>query len=252
MPQERLQKIIANRGFASRRAVEKMIADGRVKVNGQVITEMGFKCDLNALIEIDNKEIIGDKSKYYFLFNKPRLVLTTMQDPKGRETVADFFTDVPARVYPVGRLDYDVSGLLIMTNDGEFANFVMHPRYEFFKTYQALCRGKVTKYQVKELINGVIIDEDYHAKAISANLLNYNDEKNISIIELTIAEGRKHHVKKMLAAVDIDLAKLQRTKIEFLEIGDLQIGEYRPLTPHEVKQFYGIYNSTKRKEDNLL
>ncbi|ATZ18851.1 ribosomal large subunit pseudouridine synthase B [Williamsoniiplasma somnilux] len=246
---ERLQKIIANRGAVSRRAAEKLMLEGKVSVDGQIITELGYKCDINSLIEISGKEIIPETQKYYFLFNKPRLVLTTMKDPKGRETVSDFFKDISARVYPVGRLDYDVSGLLLMTNDGDFANFVMHPRYEFIKTYQALCRGNVTKKQVSQLMKGVLIDDDYQTKAIDAKLLNYNKEKNISIVELTIAEGRKHHVKKMLAAAEIDLAKLQRIKIEFLEIGDLQVGEYRSLTPHEIKQFYGIYNSTKRKGD---
>ncbi|WP_036228452.1 pseudouridine synthase [Mesoplasma photuris] len=246
---ERLQKIIANRGAVSRRAAEKLIEQGRVSVDGQVVTEMGFKTSTDALILIDGKEVIADDRKYYFLFNKPRLVLTTMDDPKGRKTVAEFFTDVPARVYPVGRLDYDVSGLLLMTNDGDLANFIMHPRYEFFKTYQAMCRGIVDKRQVKKLINGVTIDEDYFTKAIDAKLCNVNNEKNISIVELTIAEGKNHHVKKMLAAADIDLVKLKRTKIEFLDDDNLEVGEYRELKPHEVKQFYGIYNQNKRKGD---
>ncbi|WP_036268837.1 pseudouridine synthase [Mesoplasma seiffertii] len=246
---ERLQKIIANRGAVSRRAAERLIEQGRVKVNGQVITEMGYKAPIDAVIEINGQEIVTDNQKYYFLFNKPRLVLTTMDDPKGRRTVAEYFEDIPARVYPVGRLDYDVSGLLIMTNDGEFANFVMHPRYEFFKTYQAMCHGSVSKHQINKLLKGVTIDDDYFTKAIEAKMANYNKEKNISIVELTIAEGRKHHVKKMLAAAEIDLAKLMRTKIEFLEIDDLQVGEFRELKAHEVKQFYGIYNATKRKED---
>ncbi|WP_026389688.1 pseudouridine synthase [[Acholeplasma] multilocale] len=249
MAVERLQKIIANRGAVSRRAAERLIEQGKVMVNGEVVTEMGFKCSTDAEITINGHEVVSDNEKYYFLFNKPRLVLTTMDDPKGRRTVAEFFEEIPARVYPVGRLDYDVAGLLLMTNDGDFANFVMHPRYEFFKTYQAMCRGHVSKKQVSQLIKGVTIDDDYFTKAIDAKMVNYNKEKNISIVEMTIAEGRKHHVKKMLAAAEIDLAKLKRTKIEFLEEGNLEVGEFRELKAHEVKQFYGIYNATRRKGD---
>lgn len=250
MPQqERLQKIIANRGAVSRRRAETLIELGRVKVNGEVITEKGFKTDIDAFIQIDNREVVKQSDKYYYLFNKPRFVLTTMYDPQGRKTVADYFKDVPARVYPVGRLDYDVSGLLLMTNDGEFANFVMHPRYEFLKTYQALCHGNVPASTVKRLQKGVTIDEDYKTQAISAKLINYNPETNQSIVELTIAEGKKHHVKKMLEAAEIDLAKLKRTKVEFLDDKDLELGRYRTLTPHEVKQFYGIYKANRRKDD---
>lgn len=246
---ERLQKIISARGVTSRRNAEKLILDGKVKVDGQIITELGFKTSNDAEIIVNGKITETSNEKFYYLFHKPRLVLTTMYDPKGRKTVADYFKDAPTRVYPVGRLDYDVSGLIIMTNDGEFANFVMHPRYEFFKTYQALCDGVVTKQQVNQLAKGVTIEDNYFTKAITSELLNYNQEKNQSIVELTIAEGKTHHVKQMFGAIDAKLKKLKRTKIEFLEIKDLQLGEFRKLKAHEVKKFYGIYNSTKRKED---
>ncbi|AEM68758.1 pseudouridine synthase [Mycoplasma putrefaciens] len=250
MTKERLQKVIANRGYASRRAAEKLITSGRVKVDGIIITELGTKVDRNAKIEINNQEVISDSAnqKYYYLFYKPRLVLTTMYDPKKRKTVADYFQDLPHRVYPIGRLDYDVSGLLIMTNDGEMSHFIMHPRYEFFKTYQAMCAGIVSKKQIAELVNGVIIDDNYLTKAIDAKLLKYDQEKNFSIIELTITEGRKHHVKKMLQAANLNLIKLKRTRIEFLEIGDLKPGQYRELKPNEVKKLYGIYKSIRQKD----
>ncbi|PPE04651.1 ribosomal large subunit pseudouridine synthase B [Entomoplasma ellychniae] len=248
---ERLQKILSARGVTSRRNAEKLIIEGRVVVNGERITELGFKTTTDAEIMVDGKITETSNEKFYYLFYKPRLVLTTMYDPKQRKTVADYFKDVPTRVYPVGRLDYDVSGLIIMTNDGEFANFVMHPRYEFFKTYQGLCEGKISHKQVSELVSGVTIDNDYFTKAIDAKLVNYNVEKNQSIVEMTIAEGKKHHVKQMFDAINADLKKLKRTKIEFLEIDDLRIGEFRELKAHEVKKFYGIYNSTKRKEDKF-
>ncbi|WP_338985421.1 pseudouridine synthase [Spiroplasma endosymbiont of Diplazon laetatorius] len=246
--EERLQKIIASRGYCSRRRAEELIVQGRVKVNGQVIRELGSKFDSNVKIDINNKSLEEVKEKVYYLFNKPRLVLTTMHDPKDRKTVAEFFKNSKLRVYPVGRLDYDVSGALIMTNDGEFANFVMHPKYEFRKTYQALCNGKVHKYQIKQLVDGVTIDDDYKTKAIQARILKYDEEYDESVIELTIAEGRKHHVKKMLIAADIYLKKLKRTQIEFLTLDELPIGKYRELKAHEIKQFYGIYNSLKVKK----
>ncbi|QEH61601.1 23S rRNA pseudouridine2605 synthase [Spiroplasma chinense] len=243
---ERLQKIIANRGYCSRRQAEVLIAKGVVKVNGQVVRELGQSFDSDVEITIHNKPLNKVNDKVYFIFNKPRLVLTTMSDPKDRPTVADYFKGEKQRVYPVGRLDYDVSGALLMTNDGDFANFIMHPRYEFRKTYQALCKGKVTKQQIKNLMSGVVIDDDYKTKAIYANAIKYDPVYDESIMELTIAEGRKHHVKKMLIAADIYLKKLKRTQIEFLEIKDLEVGKYRELKPHEVKQFYGIYNSIKK------
>jgi len=245
--EERLQKIIANRGYTSRRNAETLITQGRVKVNGVKITELGAKFPLNVEILVDNKVVGQENNKLYYLFYKPRLVISTLYDPKDRKTVKDFFKKVPGRVYPVGRLDYDVSGLLIMTNDGEFANFVMHPRYEFKKTYQALVDGIISKKDVHQLVSGVIIDENYRTKALEAHLVNVDKEKNYSIVEMTIAEGKKHHVKKMFAAANLPLRRLMRTRIENLEIGNLKPGEYRELKPHEVKYFYGIYKANKAK-----
>ncbi|AKU80118.1 pseudouridine synthase [Spiroplasma turonicum] len=244
MNQERLQKIIASRGYCSRRKAEDLILKNLVKVNGKIINELGAKFEPNVEIYIDNKPVEPVSQKVYYLFNKPRLVLTTMADKDGRKTVADYFKNIKLRLFPVGRLDYDVSGAIIMTNDGEFANFVMHPRYEFQKTYQALCNGKVHKSQIEMLIKGVIIDENYKTRALDAKLLNYDKEYDESVIELTIAEGRKHHVKKMLIAADIYLKKLKRTRIEFLTLDDIEIGKYRELKVHEIKKFYGIYKST--------
>lgn len=243
MTQERLQKVIANRGFVSRRRAEKLITAGRVKVNGELITTLGVKINLDAKIEIDNQLVVANQEKYYFLFNKPRFVVTTMYDPKGRKIVADYFKDFKARIYPVGRLDYDVSGVLIMTNDGEFANFVMHPRYQFKKTYHALVEGKVKQKTLNQLLRGVIIDDNYKAKALAADLVNYKEDTNLSVVELTVAEGRKHHIKKMLEAAELNLVKLKRIQIEFLNDKGLKVGQYRALTPHEVRRFYGLYQA---------
>lgn len=246
-PGNRLQKIIASRGYCSRRKAEELISQGRVKVEGKIVKEMGkiFKDDVK--IEIDNKPLELVNEKVYYLFNKPRMVVTTMFDPKGRKTVADYFKNVPQRVFPVGRLDYDVSGALIFTNDGEFADYITHPRYGIRKTYQALCKGKISKYQIKNLINGVKIDDDYLTKALDAGIVKYNEEEDQTIIFLIITEGKKHHVKKMLIAADIYLIKLKRIAIEFLNCEALKPGEYRNLKPHEVKSFYGIFKQQKRK-----
>ena len=247
---ERVQKIIANRGYVSRRKAEKLISEHRVKVNGVIVQDLGTKVSIDAQIMIDNHVVEPSTQKYYFIFYKPRNVVSTMYDPKHRKTIADYFKAVPTRVYPVGRLDYDVSGLILVTNDGELANFVMHPRYEFIKTYQALVNGKTSKQAVNQLLKGVIIDEDnYFTKALTARIVNYSPEKNESIIELSLAEGRKHHVKKMLAAAEVDLKKLMRTKIENIELDQLKPGEYRVLTPHEVRSFYGTYKAVRRKAD---
>ncbi|ASP28584.1 23S rRNA pseudouridine2605 synthase [Spiroplasma corruscae] len=250
MIQDRLQKIIASRGYCSRRKAEELITNNQVKVNGKIVNELGSKFDTNVNITINDRPVSIISEKHYYLFNKPRLVLTTMVDKENRKTVADFFKNVKARVYPVGRLDYDVSGAIIMTNDGEFANFVMHPRYEFQKTYQALCKGKVHKDQVTQLVKGVIIDDNYKTKAIEARLCDYDKEYDESVVELTITEGRKHHVKKMLIAADIYLKKLKRTRIEFLTLDELEVGQYRVLKAHEIKKFYGIYKSVKQNKAN--
>ncbi|EXU60351.1 pseudouridine synthase [Mycoplasma mycoides] len=251
MSLERLQKVISSRGYCSRRAAEKLILENRVKVNDQIINTLGVKIDPKAEIKIDNKLVLSDSNnqKYYYLFYKPRLVLTTMYDPKKRKTVNDFFKDLNHRVYPVGRLDYDVSGLLLMTNDGVLSNFIMHPKYEFLKTYQGLCQGQVNKQQINQLIKGVYIDNDYLTKAYSAKLVKYDKLKNTSIVELTINEGKKHHVKKMFESIQAQLLKLKRTKIEFLEIADLKPGQYRELKTHEVKRLYGIYHSLKQNNN---
>ncbi|WP_342269275.1 pseudouridine synthase [Spiroplasma endosymbiont of Aspidapion aeneum] len=244
--EQRLHKIIANRGYCSRRRAEELIVKGAVKVNGVIIRELGKCFDENCKIEIFNKIVDKKSENIYILFYKPRSVITTMFDPKSRKTVNDFFKSFHERIYPVGRLDYDVEGLLLMTNDGEFAQFISHPSYQIKKTYQALCEGRVRKDQVKNLSRGVKIHDNYLAKALDVKIKNYDDSKNESIISLTICEGKKHHVKEMLKNVDIVLKKLKRSAIEFLTDDGLKPGQYRSLKVHEVKQLYGIYKSIKK------
>ncbi|QHX36024.1 23S rRNA pseudouridine 2605 synthase [Spiroplasma sp. TIUS-1] len=243
---ERLQKIIADRGFSSRRKAEEYITAGLVKVDGVTVTELGSKFEDNVRITIENRVLEIDKSaKKYIVFFKPRGVITTMKDPLGRKCVGDYFKKMDERVFPVGRLDYDVSGVLIMTNDGDFANHVAHPRYNFHKTYQALIKGEVKSFQIKQLKTGVIIEDDYLAKAIDAKIANYSKELNETIITMVLNEGHKHHVKNMIAAAGMELVKLQRTMVEDITIEGLKPGMYREFKAHEVKKFYGKIKSHK-------
>lgn len=243
---DRLQKIIADRGFCSRRKAEEYITAGLVKVDGVTITELGSKFEDNVRITIENRVLeIDNSAKKYFVFFKPRGVITTMKDPLGRKCVGDYFKRLDERVFPVGRLDYDVSGVLIMTNDGDFANHVAHPRYNFHKTYQALIKGEVKPFQVKQLKKGVIIEEGYLATAIDAKLANYNKDLDESIVTLVLNEGRNHEVKNMLAAAGMELVKLQRTMVEDITIEGLKPGMFREFKAHEVKKFYGKIKSHK-------
>ena len=197
---ERLQKVMANAGVASRRASEKLIQEGRVMVNGVVVTELGTKVESDDSISVDGKLLKKDEKKVYYLLYKPRGVISAAKDNKGREVVTDYLKDVPERLYPVGRLDYDTSGLLILTNDGDFANQMMHPRYKVDKTYVAKVEGLITPDSIKKLRNGVVIDGKTTSRA-RAKIISRDAKKNTSIVSLTIHEGRYHQVKKMFDAV---------------------------------------------------
>lgn len=234
---ERLQKVLAASGVASRRKSEELITSGRVLVNGQVVKELGTKVSGADIILVDGKEIRKEE-KVYFLLNKPRGVVTTVSDDKGRKTVIDLI-DTNARIYPVGRLDYDTTGLLILTNDGEFANLMMHPRNEIDKVYVAKLEGIIKGEEIKKLTSGVIVDGD-KLKATRAKLRKVNRETNTSIVELIIHEGKNHQVKKMFASVGFNVEKLKREQFGFLTLDNLKSGEYRRLNPKEVKRLYDL------------
>ena len=235
---ERLQKIIATSGYTSRRKAEELIIKGKVKVNGKVVTELGTKVDITDTIEVEGT-VINEKetNKVYYLLNKPRGVITSTSDDKGRKTVVDLI-DTDKRIYPVGRLDYDTTGALILTNDGELANLLTHPKNKVEKVYIAKVRGLVGKEQLLSLSRGVYIDGVKTAKA-KARIKNYDKKTNASIVELTIHEGKNHQVKKMFKAIGYDVLKLKREKIAFLDVKDLKSGEYRILSIKEVKKLYG-------------
>ena len=232
---ERLQKIIAQAGIASRRKAEDLIVAGKVQVNGKVITSLGTKISEKDEVLVNGKPIVKENKEYYLL-NKPRGVITTTNDEKSRKTVLDYI-DTDARIYPIGRLDYDTTGLILLTNDGEFANTLMHPSMEIEKTYMAKIDKILTKEDILALKKGITVDkrkvEIRHFKVKKKDL-----EKGTSIVEITIIEGRNHIVKKIFKELGINVLKLSRVSYGFLDIKDLKSGEYRNLTIKEIKKLY--------------
>ena len=231
--EERIQKIISAAGVTSRRAAEELIAEGRVRVNGQVVTELGTKADASKdHIKVDGKLINPHQPKTYIMLNKPVGFVTTMSDPEGRPTVQDLLKGVKVRVYPVGRLDYNTEGMLIMTNDGDFAFQVTHPKHELPKTYLAKLKGVLDEKQIEMIETGLFLDD---GKTAPAKLRKIRKEEANSWVELTITEGRKRQVRRMFDRVGRSVIKLKRTKTGNLVLGDLPEGTFRYLTPIEVK-----------------
>ena len=232
---ERLQKVIAQSGVTSRRKAEELIKEGKVKVNGVVVTELGTKVSSKDEIAV-NDRIIEKEAKEYYLLNKPRGVVTTTSDDKNRKTVLDYI-NTEARIYPVGRLDYDTTGALLLTNDGEFANILMHPNNQVDKVYLAKLNGIIKGEQINQLKNGVMLD-DVLVKATCVKLKKVDPAKNTSMVEITIHEGKNHQVKRMFEAVGFLVDKLTRERIGVFQIKDLKSGEYRKLTPKEIQVVY--------------
>ena len=239
---ERLQKAIANSGYCSRRKAENLILDKKVMVNGKIINELGYKVSSNDIITIEGKTLTQEKKQYILLY-KPRGVVTTTSDEHDRKTVLDL-VDSDVRLYPVGRLDYDTSGLLILTNDGELANLLMHPKSKVDKVYITKVKGLVGKEQILKLRNGVNIDGVKTSKS-GARIVSYDKKTDTSIVELTIHEGKNHQVKKMMAAIGHEVIKLKRERLSFLTLKGLKSGEYRYLNIKEVKK---LYNEAQKKD----
>ena len=234
---ERLQKVIAQAGIASRRKAEELITSGQVKVNGVTITELGTKVSEKDRVEVNN-QIIEKEKKEYYLLNKPRGVVTTTSDDKNRKTVVDLIpTD--ARIYPVGRLDYDTTGVLLLTNDGDFANILMHPTSEIDKVYMAKLEGIIKGEQINQLKEGIDLDGEL-VKASRVKLKKVDPKSNTCMVQITIHEGKNHQVKRMFESVGYQVAKLKREKEAFFDLKDLQSGEFRKLTPKEVAKVYGL------------
>lgn len=233
---ERLQKVMAEAGVAARRASEKLIATGHVQVNGQTVTTLGTKVTAKDKIEVDGVPLHREKQVYYLL-NKPRGVISSAHDEKGRRTVVDILREdeIEERIYPVGRLDYDTTGLLLLTNDGALANKMMHPKFAVDKTYVAKVKGLISNDDLKQLRTGVKVD-GRRTKPAKTRLKGTDREKKTSIVQLTIHEGHYHQVKRMLAAVGHPVIKLHRESYGFLNLQGVQPGDYRELRPEEVKR----------------
>lgn len=231
---ERLQKVIAHAGFASRRKAEQLILDGKVKVNGEIVTELGVKVSPSDRVEVDGIPVEKEEPVYFLLY-KPTGVISSVNDDKGRKSVTDFLPEVKQRIYPIGRLDYDTSGLLLLTNDGEFANLLMHPRNEIEKVYVAKVKGIPMKEKLRSLEKGIVLEDGKTAPA-KVKMLSVDKRKQTAIIEITIHEGRNRQVRRMFETIGHPVMKLKRERYAFLTLKGMKAGEARELTPHEVKQ----------------
>lgn len=231
--EERLQKILAAAGIASRREAEKIITAGRVRVNGKVVTELGSKFDpARTRIMVDGKPIKAE-NKAYYMFYKPRGVVTTMSDPENRRSIADFVKDLPERVFPVGRLDYNTEGLLLLTNDGALAQALMHPSHEVNKTYLVKVPGIVPDEKLDLLRMGIKLEDGMTAPAV-VNLRSYEHEHNFTLFDITIHEGRNRQVRRMCDAIGFPVRDLKRIKMGPLTLSDLGRGKFRELTDGEL------------------
>ena len=233
--EERLQKYLANSGVASRRKCEELILQGKVEVNGKVVTELGTKINPEEdIVKVNGKEVKQAKKMVYILLNKPIGYVTTADDQFGRDTVLDL-VKVRERIVPVGRLDMYTSGALILTNDGDFVYKVTHPKHEIEKTYTVTVKGIVQNSEVEQLRKGVKID-DYITKPAKVKILKTDIEKDISRLEITIHEGKNRQVRKMCEAVNRKVLALHRSKIGGIGVKDIELGKWRYLRENEIQK----------------
>ena len=231
--EERLQKYLAKCGLASRRKCEELILQGKIEVNGKIITELGTKVTDKDIVKYNGKKLKPEEEKIYILLNKPIGYVTTAKDQFKRDTVLDL-VKVNKRIVPVGRLDMYTSGALILTNDGEFVNKLTHPKNEINKTYNVTLKGIIQKQDVQNLQTGVIIDENYKTKPAKVKILKIDQEKNASRIQITIHEGKNRQIRKMCNSIGKKVLALHRSKIGNLDVKDLKIGEWRYLSKNEI------------------
>lgn len=233
----RLQKFIAECGIASRRSAEKIIESGRVCVNGELVDYMGCVIDPERdIVEIDGRVISPEKKKHYIMLNKPKNYVTTVSDDLGRPTVMQLVSDIDARIYPVGRLDFDTTGLLIMTNDGDFANILAHPKHIVNKAYIARIDKPLDENQLERLRNGIDLDGTMTAPAKAENIKR--PQKGFEV-KITIHEGRNRQVRRMLEAVGVNVMSLKRISVGSLTLGNLPEGKWRRLSDAEINKLRG-------------
>lgn len=237
--EERLQKFLANSGVASRRKCEDLISSGKVKVNGNIVTELGTKVNTEKdIIEYNGKVIKESNKKVYILLNKPIGYVTTVKDQFDRPTVMSLIKGVKEKVVPVGRLDMYTSGALLLSNDGDFVNEVTHPRNEITKTYNVTLNGNITKQEVEKLENGVeIVDngEPYITKEAKVKILKIDEEKHLSRIQITIHEGKNREIRKMCDSIGKKVLALHRAKIGNLDVKDIPLGKWKYINKEDLK-----------------
>lgn len=234
---ERLQKYISECGITSRRKAEELILAGKVKVNGEIVKTLGTKVNSGDMVSV-NGQILTNESKEYYLLNKPREVISSVSDDKHRKTVVDFI-NTDKRIYPIGRLDYDTTGIILLTNDGELSNILTHPSRDIEKEYVAKIKGFLTKEETTKLCNGVLLN-GIKTKPAYFKMKKYDKKTDTAYVRVIITEGRNHQVKDMFKSVGKDVLKLTRERYAFLDLGNLKSGEYRKLTIKEVKMLYSL------------
>jgi 23S rRNA pseudouridine2605 synthase len=249
MPEERLQKILAHAGIASRRKAEELIVSGRVSVNGETVTELGSKADLSTdRVKVDGQVLSAPKHFSYYAFNKPKNVVTTVFDPEGRETVMKFFKGLKERIYPVGRLDYLSEGLLLLTNDGDFANALMSPGSHVTKTYLVKVKGSLTHEEEETFRNGIPM----HGRKTAPAGLKLIRKGDNPWYEVRLIEGRQNQIRIMFKHFNHLVEKLKRVQIGFLNLGDMKAGAYRTLTNHEVERFRKLMKLDEEPADEKI
>ena len=234
MEEKRLQKYLAEAGVASRRKCEEYILQGKVEVNGKIITELGTKVTSNDVVKYNGRIIEPEEEKVYILLNKPIGYVTTVHEQFGRDKVLDLIK-INKRIVPVGRLDMYTSGALILTNDGELVNKLTHPKNEIEKTYNVTLKGKVLEQDIEQLKNGVKIDNDYITKPAKVKILKIDEEKGISRIQIIIHEGKNRQVRKMCEAINKKVLALHRSKIGKIDVKDLKLGQWKYLSLKEIE-----------------
>ncbi|MFV0556603.1 MAG: pseudouridine synthase [Lactovum sp.] len=230
----RINQYIAHAGITSRRKAEELIKNGKVKVNGIKMIDLSYQVKSEDVVHV-NGQAIFEEEKVYYLLNKPRGMISSVSDEKNRKTVLDLFSSVSERIYPVGRLDWDTSGLLLLTNDGDFANLMMHPSHQIEKVYIAKVEGQANKINLRPLTLGMKIEGQKISPA-RYKIIKTEAKKNASIVELTIHEGQNHQVKKMFEAVGLPVIKLSRIKIGSLTLDSVDSGQWRELKKKEVDE----------------